>query len=109
MNKILQTTLILTALLFSLNAFSLELQDAKSRGLVGEQPNGYLGIVGQPNAEVNALVKDINTKRLSAYEEIASKNKTSLEAVEQLAGQKAMQKTASGHYINIDGSWTKVP
>lgn len=109
MARFFRTGVILAALLFSLSAFALELQEAKSRGLVGEQPNGYLGVVGQPNSEINSLVEDINSRRQAAYKDIAAKNNTSLEAVEQIAGKKAIQKSASGHYVNIDGHWTQVP
>ncbi|MBR9908948.1 MAG: YdbL family protein [Gammaproteobacteria bacterium] len=108
MTRFFRTGLLFTALLFSMSALSLSLQDAKDQGLVGEQPNGYLGIVGRSSAELEALVADINGKRRDAYESIANKNKTPLEAVEQLAGQKAMQKTTSGNYIKLDGRWQKV-
>ena len=108
MTSILRNGLVIIALLFSMNASALSLQQAKSDGLVGEQANGYLGIVGKATPEVKALVKDINTKRRNAYQRIADKNGTQLNAVEQVAGQKAIGKTASGQYVKKRTDWEQV-
>ena len=96
-------------LLFAGPAWSLTLQEAKSKGWVGEQANGYVGIV-QPgvSADVKALVNDINAKRKAKYQGIAQRNNTSLQAVEVLAGKKAMEKTPSGQYIKPPSTgWVK--
>lgn len=88
-------------------AFALSLDEAKSKGLVGEEPSGYLGAV-QQSPEVAALVKDINSKRRSKYEQIAQQNRTSMAAVEALAGKKAIEKTPAGEYIKSpSGGWVK--
>ena len=87
-------------------AFALSLDEAKAKGLVGEKPSGYLGAVTS-SGEVQALVTDINGKRRKAYEEIAKRNGTALSAVEALAGQKAIQTTKTGNYIEGPGGWTK--
>ena len=80
--------------LISLNmacAFALDLQQVKSDGLVGEQLNGYLGVVkSNASAEVRAMVDDINAQRKAKYQSIAAKNSTSVETVELLAGKKAI-------------------
>jgi hypothetical protein len=45
------------------------LEDAKKAGLIGEQPDGYVGLVtGSAPANVVALVKDVNVKRRAAYQ-----------------------------------------
>jgi uncharacterized protein YdbL (DUF1318 family) len=109
MKTLLRFTAATTALLCALGAFALDLGDAKARGLVGEQANGYLAAVGVATPEIAALVNDINTKRKAAYEAIAQKNGTALDAVEQLAGQKAIEKTPSGQYVRgSDGKWAQV-
>ncbi len=88
--------------------FALELDSAKASGLVGEQTNGYLGAVSStPSAEVQHLVNDINQKRKKAYQDIATKNGTKITDVEKLAAQKAIEKTAKGHYIQTNGQWVK--
>ena len=85
-------------------AWSADLQSAKAAGQVGEQPTGYLGIV-QNEPGVPALVQSINQQRRAAYQNIAQKNGTSLQVVEQLAGKKAIEKSAPGSYIKAGGSW----
>ena len=40
---------------------------ARAAGQVGEQPDGYLGVVGAGNAELRALVNVINIQRKAAY------------------------------------------
>ena len=90
-------------------AWALSLDEAKDRGLVGERPDGYLGAVSeQASSEVKALIADINRQRKQRYREIAARNKTTLQAVELLAGKTAMKKTKPGHYIQLpSGQWTK--
>ena len=87
--------------------FALSLDEAKSQGLVGEKTNGYLGVVVPGNAEAAALAKEINQKRRQAYEEIARRDGENLAAVETIAGEKAIQKTKPGNYVEGPGGWVK--
>lgn len=68
--------LLLTLSFLSLSAFAMSLQEAKSQGYLGEQANGYLGLV-QANPEAKAVMDDVNNKRRAHYETIAKKNKLS--------------------------------
>lgn len=95
-------------LIVSASVFALDLQGAKARGLVGEQLNGYLGVVSSSaSGGVNALVVEINKKRKQKYQSIAKKNGTSLDTVELLAGKKAIEKTSPGNYIQTATGWRK--
>ena len=104
-----------SALLFSMllllagPAAADALDDAKRAGLVGEQADGYLGIVaGTGAADIQALVQDINARRRERYRGIASSNGIELEAVELLAGQKAIEKTPAGQFIRLaTGPWRR--
>lgn len=87
--------------------FAIDLQTAKAQGLVGETPSGYLATVTSSDPGAAKLVKSINQKRKKQYQDIAKRNKTSLQAVEQLAGKKAIQKTPPGQYIQVNGAWKK--
>lgn len=98
--------LILSILLFATASFALSLDEAKVKGLVGERADGYLGAVSS-SPETMALVNDINSKRRAKYTEIAKKNGTRIEAVEALAGEKAIANTPSGQYIQDKGGWRK--
>jgi len=88
-------------------AYSMDLQTAKDQGLVGETPAGYLEAVKPPSADVKALIDSINSQRREKYQEIAARNNTSLQAVELLAGKKAIEKSTPGSYIKIGDSWQK--
>lgn len=85
------------------------LSDAKNQGLVGEQPNGYLGVVSAGNADTEEIVALINQARRTEYQRLAQGNGLSLLDVETMAGQKAIEKTNSGHYILVNGKWAKKP
>lgn len=111
MNKTLVQKIILTvsAVLLSFSAWALTLQEAKDQALVGEMRNGYVGIAVS-SAEVSALVNEVNEKRKAAYEQIAQSNNLTLEQVEQRAGIKNLERTASGHLIeNASGQLVAKP
>jgi uncharacterized protein len=88
-------------------AWGLSLEEAKGKGLVGERANGYLGVVNAADRDAQALVQDINQKRRQAYEEIAKRNGTQLNAVETLAGEKAIHNTKPGHFVEGPAGWVK--
>ena len=97
--------LVLFTLILSFSSFAIELTDAKEQGLIGEQSNGLLGVV-KSSLEIEVLVKDINARRLSKYSQIARKNEMTLEQVSLLAGEKTINKTPAGQYIqNTAGQW----
>ncbi len=92
--------MICVGLLVAVTAFAADVDSAKSQGLIGERADGYLGVVDQSAAsDVKALVRDINAKRQTEYERIASKNSISRQEVEVLAGKKTLDKTPSGGWI----------
>ncbi len=106
--------LTLSCLLFffmPILALGVTLHEAKQQGLVGERPDGYLGLAkSSSSAKTVELMKDINRKRRDVYRGIAEKNGTALSAVEALAGKKAMAKTPSGQLImQPNGTWTPKP
>jgi len=103
---------IIYSFIFSLiiligTAHALDLRSAKTQGLVGETATGYLAPVNTTDQAVQDLIADINSKRKAHYKGIAKNNKTPLQTVEQLAGNKAMEKTPAGQYINDGSGWQK--
>ena len=79
---------------------------AREAGKVGEQADGYLGIVGTPDAALQRLVDDINIKRRAVYAEKAKENNATLEAYALTAGCQAVARTTPGEkYRAPDGSW----
>ena len=99
--------LIISLLFWCQTCFALDLQAAKAQGMIGETPTGYLALVRDGNNEVAQLVQSINAQRKEEYQKIARRNSTALQAVEQLAGKQAMEKTPSGQFILLDGAWKK--
>ncbi|MBB1270367.1 YdbL family protein [Shewanella sp. SR44-3] len=94
-------------LLLSFQAMALTLQEAKTQGLVGEQLNGYLGLV-QTTDEAKAIMADVNAKRKAHYEHIARKNNIATDAVAKLAAQKAIEAADAGHWLQgSNGVWFK--
>ncbi len=84
------------------------LDDAKSAGLVGEMATGYLGIVrSSVDPQIRKLVNEINARRRAEYQRIAARNGVELEAVEKLAGGKAIQRSKPGEYINTGNGWQR--
>ena len=80
-------------------------QAARSAGQIGEQTDGYLGIVGAETPSLRALINNINIQRKARYTESAASSAT----VEQFAftsGCNLIAKTVPGEkYQAPDGSW----
>nr|VFJ66995.1 MAG: hypothetical protein BECKDK2373B_GA0170837_11823 [Candidatus Kentron sp. DK] len=104
-NKI-QTLLLVGALLFCSPLFALSLEDAKSRGLVGETASGYLA-ARNAAGDVKSLVASINAKRQAHYREISGRNGTPLGTVEKIAGKKLIERAGKGEYYQQGGAWKR--
>ncbi len=107
-------TNVFLALLISMMAVSIAtaaspLTQPKADGLIGEQANGYIGLVKQNvPADIKKLVNDVNAKRRAGYQNIAKKQGTSLAEVERVGGNTAIEKTLRGNYIrDASGAWRK--
>jgi len=107
-------TNVLFALLISLMTMSVAvaaspLAKPKADGLIGEQANGYIGLVKQNvSADIKKLVNDANANRRAGYQSIAKRQGTSMAEVEKVGGQTAMDKTLRGNYIrDASGVWRK--
>ena len=90
-------------------AFLLVVGLAKTAGQIGEQPDGYLGIVNASTPPaVRQMAEEINLKRREEYRAIASKNATNLQAVEALTGKMLVERASGGQYVRLpDGRWVR--
>jgi len=80
----------------------------KASGTVGEQADGYLGIVSGGDATLRAAVAEINTGRAAAYKDIAAKTGATPEAAGQATAKQLYAKVAPGQYWKpLDGGWVK--
>ncbi len=79
---------------------------ARANGSIGEQRDGYLGIVSGETAQLRRLVNDINIKRRAVYAERAQAAKATLDEYAFTAGCQAILRTTRGEkYQSPDGTW----
>ena len=81
---------------------------AKAAGKVGEQADGYLGIVAGADGTITAAVNTINAGRREVYSQTAAKSGVTPDAAGQATGAQLIIKVPSGQYIKpLGGAWTK--
>lgn len=71
---------------------SVNLDQAKQRGMVCELPTGYLKSTGNATPDVTTMVNDINNKRKQEYARIADEHGVTPEQVGKLTAQKLSPK-----------------
>ncbi|MGA9580671.1 MAG: YdbL family protein [Allosphingosinicella sp.] len=100
----------LGAVLGTTTAYAM-LQDASAQlrasGQVGEQADGYLGLVGSAPAAVRAQVDSVNIKRRAYYTDLAAKRGAKIEEVAATTACELFRtKVAPGQYYRLpDGVW----
>jgi len=82
---------------------------AKAAGQVGEQGDGYLGLVtGQADAGVSAAVDEINSGRRAVYQETAAKTGVTPEVAGQATAAQLYARMPAGQFYRpIGGGWTQ--
>lgn len=79
---------------------------ARAAGQVGEQPDGYLGVVGAGSGDLRALVNAINIQRKAAYTQKAQASGATVEQLAFTSGCNLIQQTSAGEkYRTPDGAW----
>lgn len=98
-------------LIITPTAFAQSLEEAKATGMIGEKRDGYIGLVqGSAPPAVVSLVEDVNRQRRERYQQIARENGISVDQVAQLAFNKAIEATRSGHFLeDANGRWVRKP
>ncbi len=107
--KTVMKTSLLSLLLATSLVFAADLPTAKQQGLIGEQNNGYLGLVNnQAPADVKALVNETNNRRKAQFAQIAAKNGVTEAEAAKVFAREAAERTLPGNYIqNASGAWIK--
>ena len=83
-------------------------QSARDAGQVGEKMDGYLGVVGAGDAQLRAMVDDLNIRRRANYAENAQAQGATLEEYALTQGCVLIANTKPGEmYQAPDGSWQK--
>lgn len=94
----MKTRILLAAivsLLVASPALALDLHSARASGVVAETPEGYIKAV-KSSAEVDALVAEVNAKRMAEYTRISKQNGQSVEVVGKLAAPEIAKNAAAG-------------
>ncbi|WP_431469739.1 YdbL family protein [Sphingosinithalassobacter sp. LHW66-3] len=79
---------------------------ARAAGQVGEQPDGYLGVVGSGTPALRSMVSDINIRRKAAYTRGAQENGSTVEQFAFVSGCRLILRTEAGEkYQAPDGTW----
>jgi uncharacterized protein YdbL (DUF1318 family) len=94
------------------SAYAFAMQSAeqlRATGQVGEQADGYMGIVGSAPADVRARVDAINIERRARYTKLAAAKGTTIEtAAASTACEIFSQRIQPGQYYRLPGaSWQK--
>lgn len=82
---------------------------AKAKGIVGEQGDGYLGLVtGSADPATIAAMQTINAGRAAVYRDTAAKSGVSVQAAGEATAHMLLAKVPPGQYYKpLNGSWTK--
>lgn len=81
--------------------------ELRATGKVGEQADGYLGVVGSADAALRAQVDAINIKRRAYYTDLAGKRGAKIEEVAAAAACEILaSRVGPGQYYRLtDGVW----
>jgi uncharacterized protein YdbL (DUF1318 family) len=82
---------------------------AKAQGVVGEQGDGFLGLVtGSADSNVTAAVAEINSGRAAVYKDAAARSGVTPAAAGQAAAKQIFERIPSGQYYKpVGGGWTR--
>jgi len=79
---------------------------ARAGGQIGEQVDGYLGIVGGGGPDLRRMVEDLNIKRKAVYAQKAQEQHATIEDYAFTSGCLLIAQTKPGEkYQAPDGSW----
>lgn len=93
-------------------AASAIIENAKSKCIVGEQSDGYLGVVDGAIAgeDVKREVRAINQQRKAAFASLATRNGVTIEDAAALTGKRLVEGASAGQCVKLpDGAWAKQP
>jgi uncharacterized protein YdbL (DUF1318 family) len=82
---------------------------AKAHGVVGEQGDGFLGLVtGSADSAVTAAVAEINSGRAAVYRDTAAKSGVTPAAAGEATAKQIFERIPSGQYYKpLGGAWTR--
>lgn len=89
-------------------ALSPTLEKAKKDGVVGEQVNGYLGLVkGSAPGDVRKEMDAVNAQRKALYKERAKTKGTDVATYAAVVGKKQVSREPKGNWVRTAKGWQK--
>ena len=85
-------------------------EGAIASGIVGEQADGYLGVVGgkSVDAQTKRTIDEVNIKRRAVYTQLAAQKGVSVDQVAAVVAEKQVDKLPSGAYFqDASGAWKR--
>ena len=73
------------------------------QGVVGEQADGFLGIVKGGDPALRAAVAEINAGRAAAYRDTAAKTGVTAEAAGQATARQLIARLPAGEFYKAEG------
>ncbi|HCR86062.1 MAG TPA: DUF1318 domain-containing protein [Alphaproteobacteria bacterium] len=88
--------LLLAALVvtFSEQVLALDLQQARTQGIIAEQPDGFVRVV-KPGSGAEALADQVNAARRQEYQRISKENGQPIDVVAKIAASEIAKKLNS--------------
>ena len=107
MKSFLSAVILTVAISISPLAQADPAAELRASGQVGEQADGYLGMIGSPSAELRAQVASVNLKRRAYYTELAASRNAKIEEVAATTACELFRtKVGPGQYYRLpDGIW----
>lgn len=97
--------IIAAAITLASPVFALDLQSARTSGVLGEKADGYVAVL-KPSADANALAAEVNARRKEEYAKISTQNGQPVDVVGKVAAESIINKLGAGSsYQGADGSW----
>lgn len=103
--------LVFSAVLSPASSASPAVEQAKDRCIVGEQADGYLGVVAGADASesLRREIADINQQRKAVYADLARRNGVTIEVAAALTAETLMNKATPGQCIrDQSGNWREI-
>jgi uncharacterized protein len=110
--KLLIAAALGIALVAGTSAYAMQADAAgqlRASGMVGEQADGYLGLVGSAPADIRAQMEQVNIQRRAAYTQLAANRGATIEEVAAAtACQLFAGRVGPGQYYRLpDGVWRR--
>ncbi len=85
-----------------------EVDRAKAQGIVGEQADGFLGLVSGGDPSVRGAMAEINAGRAQAYRDAAARSGVSPETAGQATARQLEGRLGPGEYFRAaGGQWVR--